>query len=466
MPVLGATIAAVLVVLLLANAWDGFDAGLIPDRLRNHQDRPPSAAQDAVELPRPPTQTPTPPAPAPPGSRDNGTAPTRASLPPACTQVGGEPCAAPLVDHDALLGAARISFGVVVIDRDLTLMRLQLSRHGTVLRWSSDLAADAGGQGAAAPVEPGQVHLARSGTVVLVGTSRQLVAVDSADGSVAWSTTLGEGPRAAAWQAWHVGATVLATNLDEVVALRGEDGAVRWRRREPARASSALASGIARLEGNRLVVLDATGPEPRWTRELDGPARLPRHASAPAPGPVVLVAERTWLLAADDGAVLADLGVGARATRTTAGQTVAAVWDDDGATSTLVGFGIDGLERWRVAGPEVACCNLELRALGDGRVAVHRPAAFGDESAWVLDPATGRVLLRLIRPADVAWIPLTVAGDTAVWRDGGAYVGAGPSGEPRWRAESQAILLSEVPLLLATRDGLIDPTDVGGEAHG
>ena len=126
-------------------------------------------------------------------------------------------------------------------------------------------------------------------------------------------------------------------------------------------------------------------------------------------------------------------------------------------TSALVGYGIDGSERWRTDGPEEPCCRVELRPTADGHVVALLPGRAGTETGWVIDPMTGTITLRFIRPTDVTSVPHAVVGSTIVWLDGAALVATDPAGAPVWRAESQARLLSRSPLLLSTRDGLIRP---------
>ena len=161
------------------------------------------------------------------------------------------------------------------------------------------------------------------------------------------------------------------------------------------------------------------------------------------------------------GEVLAELGSSAVVTRTTAGQVVATVWEENGAARTLVGLGVDGRPRWRADAPELVCCRVDLRPTADGHVLALFPGATGTETGWVIDPTTGVVLQRVTRHADVAWTPRAVAGSTLVWMDGAAVVAADTAETPRWRAESQAGLLSASPLLQSTRDGLIRPPAAG-----
>ena len=379
--------------------------------------------------------------------------------PPACLANDGSACAEPLLEVPDVIGAVHIAFGAVVVDSSLTVRRLHLIGDRPHLRWRADLAGAVvdGERRAAAP--PTQSRLERSGTTLLLGTPSHLHALGSIDGQQRWSTRLDRsGDGTTPWHGWLVDDAVLAVGPSSIVALDADDGSLRWRVDGVFQDVLPLASGVAVIRAGQLAVFTPVESRPRWSRAVDGPARFPLGLHPPNHGPVVVTAadERT-ILDPDTGEVLAELGASTVVTRTTTGQVVAALWEDDLPSSTLVGFGIDGVQRWRADGPEVPCCQVQLRPTADGRAIALFPGGAGTESGWVIDATTGSVTQRVTRPADVAWVPRAVVDSTVVWMDGAAFVAADPGGTPRWRAESQARLLSASPLLLSTRDGLIRP---------
>ena len=272
------------------------------------------------------------PPPGPRGSdRDRGGTPQRgasgadaaARAPPACIAEDGASCAEAVLATPDLISAVDVSFGAVAVDSSLTLRRLQLIGERSQVRWSS-----------ASPHVVDDVAPAAKPTAI--------VALDAADGCPRWQL---EGP------------------FDDLPPL---------------------ASGVAVIHDGRLDVLHPDHPGTRRSRDIGTTARFaqgthrPNHRPIPATG-----TDAEVFLDPHSGEVLAGLGRSARATRTTTGQVVAAVWEDgdDGADTTLLGFGIDGQQRWQTAGPEQACCRLELRPTDEGRVIATFPGAAGTETA-------------------------------------------------------------------------------------
>jgi hypothetical protein len=428
-----------------------------------------------------------------PGTGERGTAGADAGSTrfPPCTTVNGAPCGRTVLAGDGHLAAVRVSFGVIVVDAEHRVRRLQVSERGSSIRWTVGLpslavhgrapswpAAPAAPAHAAASSHPdpqleddpgGRVRadgggpavtITRVGTLALVGTPDGVHAVDTNDGRRRWSVRVDRlDADTGAWRAWQVGPHVLATAGETLVALDVEDGRSRWSRSVAGGRVDRLPSGAAVLYPDRVELIGPWAPGPRWTQPVDAPARWAWATEHPSPGPVVLTGARTTVLDPRGGTELADLGARATATRAASGQVVALSWDDDTTSaSVLRGLGSDGRERWRRDGPEVACCGAQLRPLADGRVLVVVPGGAGDETGWVLDPLRGGVVHRVVRPADAGLVPVAVTGGTAVWLDGEAYVGAdAASGTPRWRAESQSELLLDRPVLLATRAGVLRP---------
>ncbi len=436
-------------------------------------DQPHQGSDEVVTVPRPEGH---PPGDTPrhrPGAHapDQSHSDAAPGLPPACTTLEGEPCGRLLLADPDVVDAVRVSFGAVVADADLVVRRLQMTAAGSYLRWTRTLPPDplidpAGRSGA--PGTPGvaSVQLTRSSTTLLVGTTSAVHAVCIANGDLLWSTTISDpasadqAPAERPWRAWSVDGGILAVAGARAASLDATDGSLRWQRDIGTGPVSATATGLAVLRADELSLLVADDPQPRWTASVPRPAQLSRDASSSVLGPIVVTGATTRLHDPDNGIVLAELGVRAQAVRTTRGIVVAAVWED-ARLSELVGLGPDGSEMWRRPGPPVACCGIDLRALEDGRVVALLPRRAGSETGWIIEASTGIVAQRLVRPADVAWVPVAVTDDLAVWLDGTAFVGAGHGGELRWRAESQARLLSARPMLLSTRDGLLEP---GGPA--
>jgi hypothetical protein len=422
----------------------------VPDPERPDQD---------VELPRPQEIA------EPPDSDDvtgNETSTAgRALRPPPCIVAAGATCADPVLEGVDLTAAARVSFGAIVVDDALTLHRLQLIRDRSLVRWTTDL-ADANGGGPTATV-PVPHRLERAGTTLLLGTATHLHTLGTVNGEYRWVTQLAHlGDGVTPWHGWVVGDNVVAANPAAIVVLDAEDGRIRWHRDGPFVDVLPLTSGVAVLSPGELMVIDPRDPEAGWTTDVDAIARFPRGSHPPNRGPIVVsAASATKILDPRTGEVLIDLGPAAAATRSSAGQVVAAIWEDDATTSTLVGYGMDGTERWRTDGPEQPCCRVDLRPTADGHVIALLPGPAGAETGWVIDPLTGAITQRVIRPADVASVPRAVVGSTIVWMDGTALVATDPAGSPAWRAESQSRLLSDSPVLLGTRDGLIRPPPAG-----
>lgn len=426
------------------------------------EQRPPSPTEDAeVALPDPDELT------AREGAPNDGVDDDRTGTDdtddrvqaPACFAVDGEPCGPALLPADAAVDAIRAPFGTVVVGQDLRVRRIQISAAGTVQRWRTDLDALAG-------ADPGphdtSVRLDRGGTTLFVSTTTHLHALDAATGQPRWVRRLRtDRADVAPWRAWRAGEHVIAVQGEAIVALDGEDGRLRWSLLRPHRGIQPHRDGVAVLAGDELRFYGPDAVEPRWSVPAPPRAQLRGPPRGGAPGPVVVTGDPTLLLDARDGTVLADLGPNAIATRTSSGQVVAAVWPPEDAASTLVGFNAAGDERWREPGPPGACCTPTLRTLDDGTVVMIRPGGPGQETGWVLSPTNGEVLQRLVRPAHTARIPVAVTDRSAVWLDGTAYLAASPSGALQWRAESQADLLSARPLLLATRDGLLQPSATG-----
>ena len=400
------------------------------------------------------------------------------AAPPACTTLEGKPCGRLLLAEQDVVDAVRVSFGAVVADAGLVVRRLQMTPSGTHLRWTRTLPADppadpAGSNDDSETQAATSVQLTLSSTTLLVGTASAVHAVCIANGDLLWSTSLPDtaptdpeptdreptdrAPAERPWRAWSVDGGILAAAGASAASLDPTDGTVRWQRDIGSGPVTPTDAGLAVLRADELSLLAPDDPQPRWTTSVPRPAQLSRNASSVL-GPIVVTGATTRLHDPDDGTVLAELGDRAQAVRTTRGIVVAAVWEDT-RLSELVGLGPDGTERWRRPGPPVPCCGIELRALEDGRVVALLPRRAGRETGWVVDAATGVVAQRLIRPADVARVPVAVTDEVAVWLDGTAFVGAGHGGELRWRAESQARLLTAHPMLLSTRDGLLEPVE-------
>jgi len=395
------------------------------------------------------------------GERSRSASRDGASDVPSCFGPDGEICGAILLPGGDAADAVRATFGVVVVGPDLTVRRLQATDTEPLERWRTDLGARAG-----ADPHPGDhpVHLGLSGTRLFVSSPTHLHVLDVSSGDPQWLRRLRTGRSdASPWHAWQAGEHVIAVSDGVVVALDGDDGRLRWSLLRPDHGIQAHRDGVAILADSELSFHTPDAVAPAWTVTAPRAARLAQPLPGATGGPVVVTGDPTLLLAAEDGRVLADLGADASATRTAGGQVVAAVWPEGGRISTLIGFGADGQERWRRVGPTDACCRLTLRPLEDGSVLAIRAGAAGQETGWVLSPSTGEVLQRLTRPADTARIPVAVTEDTAVWLDGSAYLAAAPDGTIRWRAESQARLLSSRPLLVATREGLMAPSTEAAE---
>lgn len=390
----------------------------------------------------------------------------RALRPPSCLTSDRATCADPLLDGTDLTGAVPIVFGAVVVDRSLTLRRLQMVAGRSQVRWTTeasvpdtDLDRDPDIDPAPAAGEPSPMRLERTGTTLLLGTPGHLHALDSVNGRQRWVTDLrGRGDDASPWRGWVVDGAVMAVNSAAIVALDAEDGSLLWHRDGPFQDVQPLASGVAVIRDGRLEVLGPRDEQPRWSRTVAAATRFPAGERPPNHGPVVLTGRDPAVLDAVTGESLVAFEAPAGLTQTTGGQVVASVWGDTG--SMLVGLGTDGVERWRVMGPNRTCCRQELRPTADGDVIALFPARSGaasTASAWIVDAMTGTVRQRVTRPDDVGWVPRAVVGSTVIWMDGDAFVAADAAGSPRWRAESQTQLLSTAPLLLSTRHGLIRP---------
>lgn len=427
-------------------------------------DRPDQGSDEVVTVPRPDGD---PPGDTPlhlPGTpaQDRSHSDAAPGLPPACTTLEGKPCGRQLLAEQDVLDAVRVSFGAVVADAGLVVRRLQMTPSGSQLRWTRALPSDPPADPSTGTATPGtpaaaSVHLTLSGTTLLVGTASAVHAVGIANGGLLWSTTISDpGSADQPWRAWSVDGGILAVAGASAASLDATNGSLRWQRDIGTGPVTATAAGLAVLRDDELSLLVADDPQPRWTTSVPRPAQLSRDAPSSGLGPIVVTGATTRLHDPEDGTVLAELGERAQAVRTTRGSVVAAVWEDAGL-SQLVGLGADGNERWRRPGPPVPCCGIDLRALEDGRVVALLPRRAGSETGWVVDAATGVVAQRLIRPADVARVPVAVTDEVAVWLDGTAFVGAGHGGELRWRAESQARLLTAHPMLLSTREGLLEP---------
>jgi hypothetical protein len=372
---------------------------------------------------------------------------------PVCVVATGRPCARPVV-HGRQLAAVRVGFGAVVVDDALTLRRVRVAEHASSVTWTNPLAVDD-----ATSFQPSDVVLARTGNLVLVGEPSRVHAVDSDDGRRLWTTALGRATGGAPWAAWRVGDHVMAVAGRTLVSFDAADGALRWSRTVPAGGVTPLATGAAVRADGRVEFVAPDRPTAVWEHAapLEG-VRVAGTPHAPAAGPVVLTGTRAALLDAADGSVIEDLGERARAAALGDGRTAAVVWDETSDASTLRLWGADGQEQVRQSGPPVACCEVELRPLYDGRVAVLAQAAVGEVVGWVVDARDGRVSTVLRRPQDTAWQPVAIGARVAVWRDGAALVGADPAtGTPSWRAPQDVTVLLEGPLLLATRDALVRP---------
>ncbi|MCC5947342.1 MAG: hypothetical protein JJT89_02710 [Nitriliruptoraceae bacterium] len=417
--------------------------------------------RDTVEVARPGTPA-TQPAGGEVADLRSRAAEQRALRPPPCLVGGRETCAEPLLDRADLISAVPVVFGAVVVDTSLTLHRLQMVADRSQVRWTTE--ASVTDPPATAPAgEPTPTRLERTGTTLLLGTPSHLHVFDSVSGQQRWAADLGGYDDGSPWRGWVVDDTVVAVTSAAIVALDAGDGSLRWHRPGPFQDVLPLASGVAVIHDRELQVFGPDDPAPRWGRPVAPAARFPAGEHPPNHGPVVLTGRDAAVLDASTGEELVGFDTPTAVTRTSRGQVVAAVWDDQDAGSTLVGYGIDGIARWRVPGPPPACCHVELRPTADGDVIALFPGDPQAEGAWIVDPTTGAVRLRITRPGDVGWAPRAVVGSTVIWMDGTAFVGADAEGVARWRAESQAELLSTAPLLLGTRDGLIRPPTIAAD---
>jgi outer membrane protein assembly factor BamB len=388
---------------------------------------------------------------------------------PACFEPGGDRCGELVPVTGRTVDATPVVFGALVVDATLRLHRLHLGDRGTHVRWTVDLdPSTAEGLGPHHPgsraargdrpaAAPGEVVVSRWGTTAVVATPSHLHVVRTTDGQHRWSVPTPDRDNGV-WRAWGVDDAVIAASARTIAAFDADDGALRWQRLHDAGQVLPLTTGVALLAQGELAVVGAASPDPTWTREVSRPAQLPRATSMPTSGPVVVTGARTVLLDPLDGTVLVDLGPRASAVRASNGITVAVHWESDGSrASELVGLGPDGSVRWTRPGPHARCCSVHLRTTSDGRVVVSAPGDTGARTGWVVRPSTGEVETRLVRPRHVGRYPVAVDGGAAVWLDRDSYVATDAEGRVRWRAESEVTLLSEGPVLLATREGLVRP---------
>ena len=100
----------------------------------------------------------------------------------------------------------------------------------------------------------------------------RLTALDGADGSVAWTTSITD--KLAVAPAWHAGWLVLASAAGSIVAMRSSDGEVIWRRDigSPAHAAPTIAANrvYVPLENDRVAALNVEDGHPVWERRLGG----------------------------------------------------------------------------------------------------------------------------------------------------------------------------------------------------
>jgi outer membrane protein assembly factor BamB len=110
--------------------------------------------------------------------------------------------------------------------------------------------------------------------LVFVGTKNAIEARSSGDGSARWRVPI-DGDLSAPL-VWNTGWLIAATDRSELLALRGLDGAILWRRSLSSATRIAPAVGGARLyvtpDDAHVVALALQTGEPVWTRRLGGPA--------------------------------------------------------------------------------------------------------------------------------------------------------------------------------------------------
>jgi len=99
-----------------------------------------------------------------------------------------------------------------------------------------------------------------------------LTALNDADGSGAWTTSIAD--KLAVAPAWYAGWLVLASAAGSIIAIRSGDGERIWRRDlgSPAHASPTIAADrvYVPLDNERVVALNVEDGQPVWERRLGG----------------------------------------------------------------------------------------------------------------------------------------------------------------------------------------------------
>ncbi|MCC5948877.1 MAG: PQQ-binding-like beta-propeller repeat protein, partial [Nitriliruptoraceae bacterium] len=359
--------------------------------------------------------------------------PSSAATSAGCVRADGGACGPPRPDlADAVLATHLGDGAWLLAERDarVSVVELPAGTDPGRMRWHTTLDADAATAVAlreTTPLGGARVRVHRHADRAYLGDGGGVTALDVVRGEALWRVDLEGSATAPAYRVWDVGGHLLVVGHAELLAL-DVDGAIRWREPRPAGDVQPIEDGIAIVGRDRISAFGVASPAPTWSIPHPAPGSRPAVGVVErATGPLVLDGARTLTLDASDGAVRHDHGSEAVATRTPDGTVVVIHWPDgDARTSTVRGHDPDGTLRWERDGPDVRCCELLLRPIGDGHVLAATLGRGRTDVGWVIDPEDGRTVSRVIRPTGVSPLPVAVARAPPRWRRGDGGVGARP----------------------------------------